>query len=108
MADGGFTWSGALSWVWSNRTTILGYLKQVREWFRSDPGRGILIIGPGGAGKTTLAGVLSGNFDWLLSEPWMYDESYGVDEFTLKDDPKTNIVVLPGQSVRRETMWPEV
>src|SRR5207253_6482406 len=80
----------------------------IREWFRSDPGRGILIIGPGGAGKSTLAALLAGTFDWLLSEPWRYDESFGIEEFSLKDDPKTNIVVPPGQTARRETAWADV
>lgn len=108
MADGGFTWAGALTWAWNNRREILGYLKRVREWFRSGAGRGILIIGPGGVGKTTLAALLSGKFDWLLSEPWRYDESFGVEEYALKDDSKTAIAVPPGQTARRETMWAEV
>src|SRR5205823_4491355 len=91
--------------VWSNRTEILGHLARVRAWFRSEPGRGILIIGAGGVGKTTLARILSGDFDWLLDDPWRYDESYGLEEYALEDEPKTRIVVPPGQTIRRETTW---
>src|SRR4051794_17779901 len=101
MSGEGF--GSALKWVWDNLDTILDRLKRVRDWFRSvEAGRDILIIGPGGVGKTTLAAILSGKFDWLLSEPWRYDVSYGIDAFSLKDDPKTKIVVPPGQTIRRE------
>jgi hypothetical protein len=108
MPDEGFGWWSAAKWAWSNKTEILGQLARVRSWFRSDPGRGILIIGAGGVGKTTLARILSGDFDWLLDDPWQYAESFGLEEFALNDNPKTQIVVAPGQTIRREATWHDV
>jgi hypothetical protein len=108
MADEGFGWWAALKWAWSNKTEILGHLTRVREWFRSDPGRGILIIGAGGVGKTTLASILAGTFDWLTSNPWEYQENYGTEQRSLADDPKVKIVIPPGQLGRREAYWADV
>jgi hypothetical protein len=107
MPDANLGWD-ALKWAWTNRAEILDRLGKVRSWFRADPGRGILVIGPGGVGKSTLAALLSGDFDWLTSEPWRYDESYGIEGRSLKDDPKTKIVIPPGQTARREATWGDV
>lgn len=113
MAGDPVVWSQVAGWLWERRDDILGLVKKVTEWFGSSKAadgseRGILILGAGGVGKTTLARILSGKFDWLLDEPWHYGESAGVERATLKDDPKVQIVIPPGQKPRRESTWAEL
>jgi energy-coupling factor transporter ATP-binding protein EcfA2 len=105
----GFWWS-ASGWVWSNWDTIKQRMEPIFRLFQkakpSDPSeRGILIIGPGGAGKSTLARLLSGKSNWLTDEPNKYDQSFGFEEFTLEDDTSVSLLVMPGQTLERNLMW---
>jgi hypothetical protein len=98
-------WKDAIEiakWSWDNRAGVKPVLAKFQRWWRKSK---ILIIGPGGTGKSTLARMLSGEFDWLLDSPWRYDESLGVDRLKLKADPAAEIVVMPGQRHRRRTSW---
>lgn len=113
MAGDPVLWSQVAGWLWDRRDDILGLVKTLTDWFGSSKAadgsdRGILILGAGGVGKTTLARILSGKFDWLLDEPWRYGESFGIERFSLKDDPKVQVVVPPGQTARREATWTDL
>ncbi len=99
------------------REITRGVLRGIWDWIHDlrggsepqvKPERGILILGPGGTGKTTLARLLSGQLDWLDDQPGRYRESVDLEFFTLTDDPDVEVVVAPGQDYRRASSWPEL
>src|SRR6266498_251201 len=91
-----------VKWGWEHRAGVKPVLAKFQRWWRKSK---ILIIGPGGTGKSTLARMLSGEFDWLLDSPWRYDENVSVTRFKLKADPAAEIVVMPGQERHRRSTW---
>jgi hypothetical protein len=93
----------ALRLAWENRESVRSFLSALASWFVSNPG--ILMLGSGGTGKSTLGKLLSGKHDLLLDTPGDYKESVKVEEFRLKDDPRTEIVSPPGQLHRRDATW---
>lgn len=75
----------------------------------SKPRKGLLVIGPGGTGKTTFAKLISGQLlPWVFGDTGKYDESFGEETFTLSNEPNVQVVVPAGQAFRRESAWADV
>ena len=103
----------ALDWAWDNKEWITAKLAELKRWLYSQsedqtPARRLLIIGAGGVGKTTAAKYLAGEFDALCEWPGEYQESIGVETFSLRDDSSVELVVPPGQRHRRDSTWSEI
>jgi hypothetical protein len=110
MADPSI-WLRALQWTWDNWDKITKRLKKLRGWFRRGGDRGqpgILILGAGGVGKTTLGKLLAGEYDLLRDPPGQYRESVAVEHYSLPDSPGVEVVVPPGQKHRRAATWSEL
>jgi len=111
MSDEGRIWEQITSWGWEHREIIRSKLEELRGWFTREDEREtskILVIGPGGAGKSTLARMLSGDYEWLFDVDHKYEESLSVESYGLSDDQSAEIIVPPGQKHRRESSWPEL
>ncbi len=100
-------WGGwALGKAYEYREAIF---RKVSSWLTtSDDPRKILIIGPGGVGKTTLAALLSSSQRLNETPQGEYEETISIEEFTLKDDPNVKFIVPPGQEHRMDATWSEL
>ncbi|MCI0701683.1 MAG: hypothetical protein L0241_11425 [Planctomycetia bacterium] len=89
-------------WAWDNRKVAIDLWVAFRRWLKKSR---LLVIGPGGTGKTTLARLLSGEFDWLLDSPWRYNEDIAITKHKLRNDATTQVIVMPGQTHRQPSSW---
>ncbi|MEM1043315.1 MAG: hypothetical protein AAGI91_11885 [Bacteroidota bacterium] len=107
-------WTELGSFLWKNRDWLVGQVGKIREWLsrpqKDAEGveRGVLIIGPGGVGKSTTARLLSGDHDTLLDTQTEYLESLGVERVPLADDENVELVIPPGQRHRRDSTWSDL
>jgi hypothetical protein len=88
-------------WLASHPQWLWDRIKEIRSWIKGSPEteekRGILILGSGGAGKSTLAGLLSGKYDSFLDVPEEYRQSLSTETSLMADAPDVEIVVPPAQ-----------
>jgi hypothetical protein len=103
-------WLTIGSYLWRNRDQILARLAKLRGWLfppkDAPDGRGVLIIGPGGVGKSTTGRfLLAGGFELPDDAPQGYTESLDLETYALADDPDVEVVVPPGQRHRRDATW---
>ena len=77
-------WGQVAAWIWSRRAEVGGALADTIRWFRGgnepNDGRGIVILGAGGTGKSTLGRILGGEYEPLFDAVEPYSESIGVEE----------------------------
>lgn len=85
-------------WVTSKSTSDVDDVKSLPR---------VLIIGPGGVGKSTLGRFISGAAPRLTTDETRYVESLDVEEYALAS-PAAEFVVPPGQKNRRDWAWNEL
>lgn len=90
--------------LYDQRAKLLSIWKRLRRWITTG-NQTILVVGPGGAGKSTLGKILS-NGPGVYEPPALYKESLTTETLSLRGDVAATLVVAPGQALRRRRTWP--
>lgn len=83
----------------------LGWREKPETSSETEPQRKVLILGPGGTGKSTLGHFLAGSAENFPGLNPGYTESTNVEEYALEDDPDVGLIVPEGQVDRQLVTW---
>jgi len=98
--------SDTLEIILKNRKEILSYTTKVRHLI-SHGKQNILILGTGGAGKSTLGKLLGGEYDQILAGK-AYEQSIERENYSYKGKVFGSVIVGPGQTDKRRRIWPDL
>lgn len=100
----------AVAWsTWTNWPRIKKSWEQFTQWRKqgTDAPKCVLIVGPGGVGKSTLGSALDGETQESARLVAKYTESTDIEQRSLRGHDSMQVVVLPGQEHRRVSTWGE-
>jgi hypothetical protein len=98
--------SDTLEIILKNRKEIFSYTNKIRHYVNHGK-HNILILGTGGAGKSTLGKLLGGEYDQLLAgKP--YEQSIERENYSYKGKVFGSVIVGPGQTDKRKRIWPDL
>ena len=111
----------AAGWMWKNWDQVVERAGRVRAWLRGDrsepdapdeahrtPPRPVLLLGPGGVGKTTFGRFASTGVASPFAPPEQYRESLTTETYRFSDDAEADLIVPPGQTHRRAASWEDL